>query len=152
MNEAAVRAGAGLPVSVKGVLFKNDDTRSEVLLLRNERQEWELPGGRVEPGETREACLKREFDEETGLKIGIGPYIGSGVLTIAPPHTPRVTNICIQAYGCHILGGSSPADRVVSISAEHQAWTWMGMDELRGIISLPTLYKNFILAWAEHLP
>lgn len=43
MIDAAVHASVALPVSVKGVLFKNDDPRSEVLLLRNERQEWELP-------------------------------------------------------------------------------------------------------------
>lgn len=34
-------------VSVKGVLFIGD----EVVLLKNERDEWELPGGRLETGE-----------------------------------------------------------------------------------------------------
>ena len=30
----------------------------------NERDEWELPGGRLEPGEAPETCLVREFAEE----------------------------------------------------------------------------------------
>lgn len=86
----------------------------------------------------------REFVEETGLKVIIGPCIGSGVLTIAPPHVPRVTNICVQAYGCHNQRSSSPADQEVATSAEHQDWAWMGVDDLRTSLSLPILYKNFI--------
>jgi 8-oxo-dGTP pyrophosphatase MutT (NUDIX family) len=35
------------PVSIKGVLMDGD----RVVLLENERREWELPGGRLEPGE-----------------------------------------------------------------------------------------------------
>jgi 8-oxo-dGTP pyrophosphatase MutT (NUDIX family) len=35
------------PVSIKGVLVE----AGRVVLLENERDEWELPGGRLEPGE-----------------------------------------------------------------------------------------------------
>ena len=38
------------------------------MLLENERGEWELPGGRLEPGETPHACLAREFAEELGVR------------------------------------------------------------------------------------
>jgi hypothetical protein len=47
------------PVSVKGVVL----TASGVVLLRNERDEWELPGGKLEPGESPAACLVREIEE-----------------------------------------------------------------------------------------
>jgi ADP-ribose pyrophosphatase YjhB (NUDIX family) len=41
------------PISIKGVVLRDE----RVLLLKNERQEWELPGGRIEIGETPEECV-----------------------------------------------------------------------------------------------
>ena len=43
-------AESGYPVSIKGVLIRD----GRVLLVHNERDEWELPGGRIEPGEAPE--------------------------------------------------------------------------------------------------
>ena len=36
---------------------------------------WEFPGGKIEPGESREQALRREMKEELGADIEVGPYL-----------------------------------------------------------------------------
>ena len=36
---------------------------------------WSLPGGAVELGETLDACVARDLQEETGLIVDVGPVI-----------------------------------------------------------------------------
>ena len=34
---------------------------------------WEFPGGKIESGESAEACIRREIREELGMEIAVGP-------------------------------------------------------------------------------
>lgn len=40
-----------------------------LLLCRRAQQDWSFPKGHQEPGETIEACMFREVQEETGLSV-----------------------------------------------------------------------------------
>ena len=59
------------PVSVKDVVARD----GRILLPHNERGEWELPGGRLEMGETPEQCVVREIAEESGRTVTAGSIL-----------------------------------------------------------------------------
>ena len=139
-----------LPVSIKGVVLRKSNAHSEVLLLRNDRQEWELPGGRIDGTETPEECLAREFKEETGLLICVSSCIGSGVLTILPPHVRRAKDVWISIYGC-LLQRSTSAASPITISNEHRESAWIQVNELPGMADVPDIYQECILEWKRKL-
>ena len=65
------------------------DARGRVLLAhRVDTGNWELPGGRIEPGETVTAAVTREVAEETGLPITVtglaGVFCDPGHVVVYP--------------------------------------------------------------------
>src|ERR1700693_4795785 len=79
------------PVSVKGVVIRD----GKVILLRNERDEWELPGGKLELSESPEQCLAREMWEDLGLAIQPKSILDSWTYTIVPG-----LHVLVLSYGC----------------------------------------------------
>ena len=99
-------ATRAFPVSVKGVLLRD----GRVLLLKNEREEWELPGGRLESGEDPVSCLVREVREELAIAVSVHDILDCWRYEVGGGEVVIVT------YGCRPLDEANPA-----ISAEHQA-------------------------------
>jgi 8-oxo-dGTP pyrophosphatase MutT (NUDIX family) len=135
MSTASLNAPA-FPVSVKGVLVRGD----RVLLLKNERQEWELPGGKLEPGEEPPACVAREITEETGLPVTAGP-----ILDAWQYHIGEGRDVLIVTYGCHSEGNQSP-----TLSSEHKAIGFFTEAEVANL-DMPAGYKRSIRSWFARL-
>ncbi|MFE6757512.1 NUDIX domain-containing protein [Streptomyces sp. NPDC057684] len=133
------------PVSVKGVAL---DAHDRVLLLKNERGEWELPGGRLEIGslhgpvaadDSPQAALEREIQEETGWEAKAGPLIEGGVWIYEPVPSRKVL---IVTYGCTVL---TPRRTPVA-SSEHKQLGMFTADEVTGL-TMPEAYKQAVAAW-----
>jgi 8-oxo-dGTP pyrophosphatase MutT (NUDIX family) len=124
-----------LPISVKGVLL----VEGRVALLRNDRHEWELPGGRPEAGETPEQALAREFEEELAVRVEPEKMIDSYRFEVIPSRY-----VSIVTYGCRLRGEFKPV-----LSGEHNAFGLHALADLEKI-PLPAGYVRSIRTWSRH--
>ncbi|MDO8973411.1 NUDIX domain-containing protein [Reyranella sp.] len=99
------------PLSIKGVVVHG----ARVLLLLNERDEWDLPGGRPDPGEDHRAALVREVLEETGLAVEVGALVDEHLFEVLPQRFVRIV-----AYAC-TLG----TEGTIALSHEHHEASWV---------------------------
>jgi len=60
-------------VATTGIIWDRD----KVLIGQRKRDgRWELPGGKVDPGETPGECIVREIHEELGLRVRVEKNLG----------------------------------------------------------------------------
>jgi 8-oxo-dGTP diphosphatase len=70
-SEPEVRAAGGV------VTQERDGGVAVMVVHRPRYDDWSLPKGKLEPGETLEACAQREVLEETGFVVALGDAIGT---------------------------------------------------------------------------
>jgi mutator protein MutT len=120
------------PVSIKGVLLVD----GKIVLLENERAEWELPGGKLDPGETPEFCVVREIAEELGLDVACDAILDSWAYEVRAG-----TIVLIVTYGCRLKGAGE-----IRISHEHKQVGLFAPDEIDAL-PMPEGYRRSIRAW-----
>jgi 8-oxo-dGTP diphosphatase len=79
---------------------------------------WELPGGKVEIGETPEECLEREMLEEFGINVTVGRFFGESVFHY---HNGAIK---LLAYLTSWESGEL-------VPAVHADYCWVSVDELK---------------------
>lgn len=71
MGDKTVRAAGGI------LLRSGEGGRPEVAVVHRPRyDDWALPKGKLDSGETDEQAALREVEEETGLRARLGPVAG----------------------------------------------------------------------------
>lgn len=122
------------PTSIKGVLLVD----GQVVLVRNSRREWELPGGRLEHGENHAQTLTREFAEELSVNVRVSAPIDSYLFEVIPGR-----QVFIVTYCCTLDGDFQP--KVSDEHSDHCLWPVNRLSEL----NLPAGYRSSIERWAE---
>jgi 8-oxo-dGTP pyrophosphatase MutT (NUDIX family) len=136
MSAQVYPATHAFPVSVKGVAIQD----GKVLLLENERSEWELPGGKLELGEDPLDCVVREIGEETGWRVTAGP-----LLDCWQYHIRQGSDVVIVTYGCYVLTGDPPV-----VSHEHKRVGLFAPGQVPELV-MPDGYKRSVAAWLARL-
>jgi len=85
---------------------------------------WEFPGGKIDHGESREECLRRELFEELGIRVNVGKGLSPAT------HDYPAFMVTLYPFICSIASGEI-------VLHEHAAVAWIHPEQLH------------ILDWAE---
>jgi 8-oxo-dGTP diphosphatase len=111
-------------LAVRILLFNEN---GQILLLQRSKRsktnpgKWELPGGKIDAGESFDTALTREILEETGLTIQIHHAVGTAEQILPNWH---VVHLVMMG---HIESGN------VGISEEHDSFRWTGIGEMKDL-------------------
>lgn len=125
---------ARLYLCVKGIVR---DPTGRVLLLKRTSDtlvdpgKWDLPGGKLDPGELFDDAFRREVREETGLDVAITGIAGAWDWRM-PGRNVAYLFIEASSDGCEI-----------ALSSEHTDWIWVEPDRATDLDLAPQFARLF---------
>ena len=116
------------PISIKAIII--DDNKC--LCLKNERNKWDFPGGKINFNEDVKECLIREVKEETNLSVNN--------LKILKPLNLKFNDVSVFVL---VYSAEISCDSPLSISSEHSDYKFFFKSEIKNL-NMPQDYKNLI--------
>lgn len=134
-------------ITVLGVIF---NAQNKVLLsLRSDPvfkqtdAKWEIPGGKIEFGETASECLVREVREETGLIVSPETIVNCIWSNIWEKDGGKLQAILIP-FICRVESGE-----VLPSNHEVKKLRWFSLAEIKGLDTLPGVKEIVQTAFYE---
>ncbi|WP_258904772.1 NUDIX hydrolase [Actinokineospora sp. UTMC 2448] len=106
-------------VSVAGIVI--DEDNRVLLIQRRDNGHWEPPGGVLELNETFEQGVRREIEEETGIRANVECLTGV--------YKNMTRGIIALVFRCRVESGRK------SSTAEAVNVEWMSLDQARSVMS-----------------
>ena len=117
-------------IRVAAAVIKSVNENGEPIIFATQRgygefkDGWEFPGGKIEPGETPQAAIKREIMEELDAEIAVGALIDTIEYDYPEFH------LSMDCFWCEIVN----KDPVLK---EHEASKWLTREQLGDVDWLP---------------
>ncbi|MEV0992534.1 NUDIX domain-containing protein [Streptomyces sp. NPDC049949] len=129
------------PNAVVGVGLVVTDADGRVLLGQAHDGRWELPGGKVDPGESFEQAAARELAEETDLRVAPGDI---RILTVQLSPEAETTRLTAGA-----VTGSAEGTAKVTEPHKILRWRWFAPDRIPEALYAPS--AAVLRAWRPEL-
>jgi 8-oxo-dGTP diphosphatase len=109
-----IRVAVGIITSVPETVLLCQRTKASRYPLK-----WEFPGGKAEPGETVEDCLRRELREELSIEASVGRLFHRGTYTYTDSGVFEVHYLLVPSFT------GEPVNHVF------ESFSWVRIDRLR---------------------
>ena len=112
-------------IEVVAAVIRRDDTIFATQRGYGEWKDWwEFPGGKMEPGETREEALVREIREELSAEISIDKFLCTVEYDYPAFH------LTLHCFLCSLVSGALHLN-------EHESARWLDRDAIGSVGWLP---------------
>lgn len=125
-----------VPISVKGIVFERDG----VWLRKNERDEWELPGGKLDKGEQPEEAVLRELKEELGINVQVVDIV-QAYLYSTEVIAGNIWDALVVTYLCKLI--EKVGDFEIKGEAGTAVFKKFPINKIE-VIKIPPFYKETI--------
>lgn len=119
-------------VTIKAIIFKNDS----FLLVQDHKNKWEMPGGKVDFGESPENTIKRELNEELGVNdVIVKDIVKSWTFSVQDEGDDYQFIVIVYSVD---IGNSD-----IKHSDEHKKYEWVSKNKIESL-NMRDGYKDSI--------